>query len=334
MADQFLSQDEVDALLEPSGQTAASPLDDAPQLRVFDGARLDRIGRRRMRALETIHRGFARKLRESVAEFLRCDVELQPGPIAASQFDAFAASLSMPSSLNVVRVRPLQGNGLVVLDAALISLVVERLFGGSVAATAAAEPARELSQTEQRLAARLLQIAVEDYRAAWSGFYPLQLEPVRAEAELRHAAIALPADIVVTAAFTLRVGEASGTLRLAIPYATLEPIRETLFAPVHAEPTRPDRHWVARLSEQLQDAEIELSVELGQSQASVAELMALKPGDFVELDLNETVVARVGEVALFECRFGTSNGRYAIRIHEFLGGNRPRPADASQGNRK
>jgi flagellar motor switch protein FliM len=72
------------------------------------------------------------------------------------------------------------------------------------------------------------------------------------------------------------------------------------------------------LTQQIKDAELDLTAELGHAQATIGELMALKPGDFIELDLAETIVAKSDGVPIFQCRYGVSNGRYAIRIQDFL----------------
>ena len=72
------------------------------------------------------------------------------------------------------------------------------------------------------------------------------------------------------------------------------------------------------LTQQIKSAEVPLSAELATANATVADLMRLKPGDFVELDLRETLTTRVDGVPVFECRYGTLNGRYAIRIEKFL----------------
>src|SRR5690606_13228324 len=118
--------------------------------------------------------------------------------------------------------------------------------------------------------------------------------------------------------FDIEIGSAGGALHLCLPYATLEPIRETLYSALQGDSNAIDRRWVAKLSHQIKSAEVELVAELGHARASVAELAALKVGDFIELDLDETLVAKVDGVPLLDCRFGIANGRYAIKVESFL----------------
>jgi flagellar motor switch protein FliM len=79
-----------------------------------------------------------------------------------------------------------------------------------------------------------------------------------------------------------------------------------------------DKRWVSLLTQQIKVAEIEIAAELAHAQATVGELMALKQGDFIELDLKDSLIVKSDGVPMFECGYGTSNGRYSIRIQDFL----------------
>ena len=100
----------------------------------------------------------------------------------------------------------------------------------------------------------------------------------------------------------------------------MEPIRDVLYSTVQGDSIGTDRRWVKLLTHQIQAAEVDLVVELGKAPANVEQLLALKPGDFIELDLAPLVQAKVDGVPVFECQYGTSNGKYAIKIENILTG--------------
>jgi len=50
----------------------------------------------------------------------------------------------------------------------------------------------------------------------------------------------------------------------------------------------------------------------------VEQLLALKAGDFIELDLNPLIEAKIDGVPIMECYYGTSNGKYALRVEQML----------------
>jgi flagellar motor switch protein FliM len=132
------------------------------------------------------------------------------------------------------------------------------------------------------------------------------------------ANIATPSEIVVSTSFTLEIGETSGSVHFCIPYATLEPIRDVLYSTTQGDSTEPDKRWVNLLKHQIQDAQVELVVELATAGATVEQLLSFKPGDFVELDLDPIVQAKVDGVPLLECNYGVSNGRYAIKVDKLI----------------
>jgi flagellar motor switch protein FliM len=52
--------------------------------------------------------------------------------------------------------------------------------------------------------------------------------------------------------------------------------------------------------------------------ATVEQLIGMKVGDVIELDMSDHLTAKVDGVPVFECRYGTQNGRYAIKVDRIL----------------
>lgn len=321
MQDNSLSADEIEALL--GGSEAAGP---APRPRSqaqaapYDLASHPRSIREPIPALELVGIRFARGLKQALCAYLRAPVEVEAARTTVESYEAFAGAVPAHASADVLRVRPLQGAALLCLDPGLVFATVEALFGGSPDAARDA-PAREFTPTEQRIVGRLAGIACDEYRSAWQRLYPIGLEPLRSETGIATARIAGPADRVVVTRLGLRIGGAGGaggSLHLCIPYATLEPIRETLYATVPGAEPHEDRRWLRQLSDRIQDADVTLVAEFARATATIEELMSLKTGDFIEIGLQETITAKVDDVPVFQCRYGVSNGRYAIRIQSYL----------------
>jgi flagellar motor switch protein FliM len=132
------------------------------------------------------------------------------------------------------------------------------------------------------------------------------------------ANIATPSEIVVATSFTLEIGETSGTVHFCIPYSTLEPIRDVLYSTIQGDSSEHDRRWVNLLKHEIQAAEVNLVVELAKAPATVEQLLSFKPGDFVELDLDPMIQATVDGVPVFDCHYGTSNGKYSIKIDKLI----------------
>jgi flagellar motor switch protein FliM len=320
MNQQILSQDEVDALLQGiTGESQKPEAEEQPTagVRDHDLASQERIVRARMPTLEVINERFARNIRTGLFNFIRKSPEVAIGGIKVQKFSAFLREIVVPTNFNLVSIKPLRGSGLIVCEPSLVFAVIDSLFGG-VGKFHTRIEGRDFSPTELRVILRLVQTIATEYGRAWNGIYPIEVEYQRSEMQPQFATIATPGEIVVATAFTLEIGEASGAVHLCIPYSTLEPIRDVLYSTIQGDSAEPDRRWVNLLKQQIQAAEVDLVAELARAPATVEQLLAFKPGDFIELDLNPMIQAKVDGVPVLDCHYGTSNNRYAIKVDRLI----------------
>ncbi len=320
MNQQILSQDEVDALLQGitgESQKLEQEEEQVGGIRDYNLASQERIVRGRMPTMEIINERFARNIRVGLFNFIRKSPEVAIGGIKVQKYSAFLREIVVPTNFNIVSVKPLRGSGLIVCDPTLVFAVIDSLFGGIGKFHARIE-GRDFSPTEQRVIGRLVEVILAEYHKAWKGIYPLELEYQRSEMQPQFANIATPSEIVVSTSFTLEVGDTSGTIYFCIPYSTLEPIRDVLYSTTVGDSSEPDRRWINLLKTQIQSAEVELVAELGTAPATVEQLLAFKPGDFIELDLSPALEAKVDGVPVFSANYGTSNGKYALKIDKML----------------
>ena len=322
MNQQILSQDEVDALLQGiTGESQKLDLEDAPTggVRLYDLSSQERIVRGRMPTMEVINERFARNIRIGLFNFIRKSPEVAIGGIKVQKFSAFLREIVVPTNFNIMNVKPLRGSGLIVCDPSLVFAVIDALFGG-VGKYHTRIEGRDFSPTELRVIYRLVETICTEYKKAWMGIYPVELEYQRSEMQPQFASIATPSEIVVATNFTLEIGDTTGSVHFCIPYSTLEPIRDTLYSTIQGDSTEPDRRWVNLLKHQIQSAEVELVAELAHAGATVEQLLSFKPGDFIELDLDPMIKAKVSGVPVFDAHYGVSNNKYAIKIDRLLTG--------------
>jgi flagellar motor switch protein FliM len=320
MNQQILSQDEVDALLQGiTGESQKLETEEVPQgaTRDYDLASQERIVRGRMPTMEIINERFARNIRLGLFNLIRKSPEVSIGGIRVQKYSAFLREIVVPTNFNIVSVKPLRGSGLIVCDPNVVFAVIDALFGGAGKYHTRIE-GRDFSPTEQRVILRLVETICAEFRKAWLGIYPLDLEYQRSEMQPQFANIATPSEIVLATSFTLEIGESSGAIHFCIPYSTLEPIRDVLYSTVQGDGAEPDKRWINLLTTQIQAAEVNLVAELATARATLEQLLAFKPGDFIELDLDPAIQAKVDGVPVFDCHYGTANNRYAIKIDRLI----------------
>ncbi len=319
MAQDFLSQDEVDALLKGvTGETdEPEQVEETGGVRTYDVGRAERIVRGRMPTLELINERYARYLRIGLFNYMHRTTEISVGPIRVQKYGDFIRNLVVPTNLNLVQFKPLRGTGLVVFDPNLVFLVVDNMFGGDGRFHTRVE-GRDFTATEQRIIQGLLRVVFSELEKAWKPVYALQIEYLRSEMNSQFANIATPSEIVVATTFSLEFSGSAAEMHICMPYSMVEPIRDLLYSSMQSDHLVSDGRWVGTLTRQLQTANVELVANLGSAQISLGQILKLKVGDVIPLDIGETVIAEADHVPVLECRYGLQHGQYALKVERFI----------------
>lgn len=322
MADDILSQEEVDALLRGvTGEAEeVAPEGAGEGVRAYDIGRQERIVRGRMPTLEIINERFARNFRLGLFNLIRRSAEISVGPVNVIKYSEFVRNLIVPTNLNMVHMTPLRGTALFIFDPNFVFLVVDNLFGGDGRFHMRVE-GRDFTPTEQRIIRKILEVAFEEMQKAWVSIYPVKFEYVRSEMNTQFANIATPTEVVVVTTFNIELGSGGGDFHVCMPYSMIEPIRDQLTSTMQADRAEADERWVHQMTLQVQDAEVELVASLGQTSVTLRQIMDLKQGDVISLDVPDAVVAQVDGIPLFRCHYGQKNGQLALKIDQILQGD-------------
>nr|WP_294839379.1 flagellar motor switch protein FliM [uncultured Methylotenera sp.] len=322
MADKFLSQDEVDALLKGVGvdHDDDKSTSETEGVRDYNLATQERIVRGRMPTLEIINERFARLVRIELFNFLRRTVEVSVGPVRITKYSDFIRNLVVPTNLNLVQMKPLRGTALMVFDPTLVFLVVDNMFGGDGRFHTRVE-GRDFTQTEQRIIQRILAIVFETYAKSWEPVYPIEFEYLRSEMNTQFANIATPNEVVVVTTFNVELGPASGEIHFCMPYSMVEPIRDLLTSPLQGEVLGADKRWVKLMTQQVQAAEIEIVADLATTDMRLGQVLNMKVGDVIPISMDDSIEAKVDGVPVMLCKYGLFNGQYALRVEKLLRSN-------------
>tara|TARA_R110001592_G_scaffold38315_2_gene126468 strand:- start:9585 stop:10583 length:999 start_codon:yes stop_codon:yes gene_type:complete len=318
----LLSQDEIDALLHGVDDGDIDTDDDADEdgIRNYDLASQDRIVRGRMPTLEMINERFARYTRISLFNLLRRNADVSTGGVQIMKFGEYIHTLYVPTSLNIVKLRPLRGAGLFIFDAKLVFKLVDNFFGGD--GRHAKIEGREFTPTEIRVVHMVLEQVFVDMKEAWNAVFKIDFEYVNSEVNPSMANIVSPSEVVVVSTFHIELDGGGGDLHMAIPYSTIEPIREILDAGVQSDIDDVDERWVTTIRKDLLEAHVPLNVTVLEDRISLRDVAKMKAGDIIPIDFPELVTVSANRVPMFKARLGQSNGALAAKIEHRI--ERPR----------
>ncbi|EAS64002.1 flagellar motor switch protein FliM [Photobacterium angustum] len=315
----LLTQDEIDALLhgvdEPEDEIHDN--DVANDVATFDFSSQDRIVRGRMPTLELINERFARHMRISLFNMLRKTAEVSINGVQMIKFGEYQNTLYVPTSLNMVRFRPLKGTALITMEARLVFILVENFFGGDGRFHAKIE-GREFTPTERRIVQMLLKLVFEDYREAWSPVMGVEFEYLDSEVNPTMANIVSPTEVIVVSSFHIEVDGGGGDFHVVMPYSMVEPIRELLDAGVQSDKMDTDVRWSKALRDEIMDVPVNLRAKLLDVDLSLRDLMELQVGDVIPIDMPEQATIFVEDLPTYHAKMGRSGDNVALKISEKL----------------
>lgn len=320
----LLSQDEIDALLHGVDDVEEDEVEegsvDSGSALEYDFSSQDRIVRGRMPTLEIVNERFARHMRISLFNMMRRSAEVSINGIQMIKFGEYIHTLFVPTSLNMVRFRPLKGTGLITMEARLVFILVDNFFGGDGRYHAKIE-GREFTPTERRIIQMLLKLIFEDYKEAWAPVMDVSFEYLDSEVNPAMANIVSPTEVVVISSFHIELDGGGGDFHVSLPYSMLEPIRELLDAGVQSDKEDTDLRWSKALRDEILDVNVALSTHMMSMDLPLESIMNFKNGDIIPIEMPEFITVLIEELPTFRAKLGRSRDNMALKITSKI----PRP---------
>lgn len=312
----LLSQDEIDALLHgvDDGLVQTDSAAEPGSIKSYDLTSQDRIVRGRMPTLEMINERFARYTRISMFNLLRRSADVAVGGVQVMKFGEYVHSLYVPTSLNLVKLKPLRGTGLFILDAKLVFKLVDNFFGGD--GRHAKIEGREFTPTELRVVRMVLDQAFIDMKEAWQAILEVNFEYINSEVNPAMANIVGPSEAVVVSTFHIELDGGGGDLHVTLPYSMIEPIREMLDAGFQSDLDDQDERWINALKQDVLDVAVPMSATVVRRQLLLRDILHMQPGDIIPVDMPEDMVMRANGVPSFKVKLGSHQGNLALQVIE------------------
>lgn len=315
------------AAVKSAAATAPGPAEAGPtpwkpkeKITPYDFKRPERVGKEQIRALQTMHEGFARNFAAALSALLRSMVEVKLTSVDQLTYSEFVFSLENPTCFNLLKAEPLEGNLILDINPSILYPIIDRLLGGGREAGPIAR--RPLTEIELRLVSRITGLFLKELAHAWENVLPLNLEVVQVESNPQLVQIVPPNEVVVLISFEITIGELRGMLNLCIPYNAIERIAAKLSSNTWISYARrqPTQEHVDQISRTLRGSLVELRVRLATSRIKTGELIGLRVGDIIttKKDIHTPLLVTVEGVPKFRAFAGAFKGHKAIRIETII----------------
>ncbi|CDI02548.1 Flagellar motor switching and energizing component FliM [Candidatus Competibacter denitrificans Run_A_D11] len=318
--DELLSPDEREALMEVVSETGCSGVEtvgDQESALPYDLAGQDYAISSLLPVLETIHERFAHRLGIGLFDLVRRELTVTAKSVERRAYPDFTRSLGAPCSANIIQLSPLSGPALLVFDVELIFMIVDTFFGGT-GRMYKSTSVRDFTTIETRFIQRLLDLCFSCLEEAWQPFVALKCNRIGSENRPQFITALNSNEPLTVCTIQISRDNIAGNVHLALPYSLLEPIRKTLLSSLCQEHPNPSPALTERLHDGLQESQVEVRCALAGFELSLSDLLALRVGDVIPVNIPPTAVLRVEEVPLYSGHYGIAQGWSALKIDQAL----------------
>ncbi|HZS93987.1 MAG TPA: flagellar motor switch protein FliM, partial [Chloroflexota bacterium] len=278
----------MDAVLE----TPADVHDDAQNtVHTFDFQRADRIAKSQLRAIYVLHENFARTITSSLSAYLRTYVVVNLVSVQQVSYAEFLDRLPSPSFMACLDLRPFEGNAVLEINPSLIFPILEILLGGN--GKFPVQIQREVTDIEQELMDGLLRILLQDLKEAWKPVAHIDFSIQSRDTEPQFVRLMAPTEAVVAVSVEIKLGESTGLLNMAMPSLMMKMMRQKFDQQWAVRKTEPTAGEQQRIFDLIGESRIEVDVILNGATITTRELLRLRAGDVLMLDIPAQTPAHV-----------------------------------------
>lgn len=322
---EVLSQNQIDTLLTAisTGSATVQSMQQEPMqdVRSYDFRHPSKFSREHTQTLQAVHEMFGRLLSTQLTTQMRLPVQIEVVSIDQLTYDEFMRSITNPTVVLIYRMDPLDGNILFEFTPGTAISVIERLLGGP--GRVPPKP-RELTDIEQTLMSNVINKGMASFREAWKNLIP-DLKPVlqNLETNPRFVQVSGPSDSVLVISFEIRLGESTGSMRICLPYPTVESLLPQLNRQyfITQNVRKEEAAQVSSdIRRRLEDVELRVSLVLGDTDITVQDLLDLQVGDVLGLrsSVSQDLPVVVEHSVKFMGRPGTLGRKMAAQITEIV----------------
>ncbi|NPA12845.1 MAG: flagellar motor switch protein FliM [Aquificae bacterium] len=310
MSDEFLSQEEIDALLGGS-TTEEEQEEEKPDIRPFDFSEVEHIKKGGLPGFELIFERWIKVFREEARKILPRINMITKENIYITRFQNFMLKIPMPSSYTIFSMRPLKESALLVIDARLVFTVISVLFGGP------AKPfkveGREFTKLEMRVVEDFINAALKTYEQVWDAFYPIMIEIKSIELNPSLARIVSPNEKVIIVECRMDIDGYEAPFYFCFPQSMFLPIKDIVYSQVAFTE---DPVWRKNIEDKVKKINVKVGLELTRMKFKVKDILQWEEGTELNLYVSpeDELKLFVEDKHKFYAKLGKLNDKYAAKI--------------------
>ena len=316
MSSRKLSSEEVDALmdgLKSTNHDVSADVSGSSDVRAFQFGQDDLSLMGDYYALRLINERFARIARGVFLPMLRVQPRISPFPPEVKTFDEYCESIDSFMNLNISRMEELRGPMLMTLRPKFVSTLTASYYGGSIYQSD--QKRNEFTSTEERVIEIIHRGLSDSLAEAWADLMPITFAQPSREVNPQFASFVDGSELVIICSFLIQLPNAEAvSLDVVYPLQTLKPIASQLRSRVQSDSGDDDVTWREKMERAILNIPLNITALLGEPVMSMGQLIRLKTGDVVPIQINEGIEVRVEDNPIFLAEIGEVSGQVAVSL--------------------
>lgn len=305
---EFLSQDEIDALLGSGKKESEKEVKE----RKFDFNRLQKIQKGGFSGLELLFEKWTKILREEIRAELPAVNMISKGKISIMRFGDYLIKIPLPASYTIFVMKPLKEPALLVIDSRVVFNLVSSIFGGG------AKPfkieGREFTKLEMRIVEKLVDIVLTTFEKIWQDIYPIEIERKSIELNPFLVRIIPPSEKVIVAEILMDIEGIEVSFTFAFPQMLFLPIKDIVYSEnLNAEIPE---EWIKDIINKILKIKLKATLELDKVKFIVRDILELEKGSEIILNksLNDELNLLIENKVKFKAKLGKIDKKFAAMI--------------------
>ena len=332
---EFLSQDEIDALLDIAEQ--GEDIDNSPiekviskekNYSIYDFKKPNRITADQLKAFSAMHDKMLRDFVTDLSSMLRKIVDVKLYSIEQMTYGEFILSIPQITSLNTLSIKPLEGRIVIECNPAISHKIIAELLG-SGAVNTSDNIDRELTEIE--ILEHFYKMFIKNLFKTWHDVSTLNFKIESRDTNANAIQIVSDHEIVLLVVLEITIDEESGFLSICYPISYFEPLLNKIVEKIFSEGRNRKTSRKRDIKTLISGARMRVDSIMAETELTAYEIMHLKENDVIVFNKNATsssATIYINKKEKFSAISGISNNRKAIQIRANLDREKQETLDA------
>ncbi|MGI9271264.1 MAG: flagellar motor switch protein FliM [Woeseiaceae bacterium] len=321
MTDKVLTDDEKEALLDGVATGEVEVLSSRgpayADVQKYEIAERSRLVSNSFPRLHKLNQSFASRVSKLTEQMVSAETEVSAVAIETRTYGEFSERMTGMSLIIEFSASPLEGNGLIILDAELIGHLVEAFYGGQ-----GNEPARQSSEYftrgETSVAELFSKDVMQTLEDVWRPVMSTEHQQVTSHQNTDIVEGLEASDRLICADFEIKFLSHEQNFQVVWPFSMVGPLLPVFEGQKRERDPAQDAMWERSLRSRLTESMVSVASRVGKGRMTLGAVAALAPGDIIDIDDPRLSTLFVKHVPILTGRFGVHEGKHAIEATDWL----------------